>query len=154
MWWQENAWEKFALQNHLAIPASLADLAPVFRGQQPLPEPVTRQEFLANPSSVILNPNAVIPAEWITEAWHSNTQFRENLEYALSRSVSKVGSFALADDVLNLVAGFLVGPEIDAHYRTVARKSRRDPDEWKSEFSQAFPAFSPPKSKRPRSRRA
>src|SRR5262245_55683063 len=86
--WQAAAWEKFALANGLSIPSTIQEIAPLFRRQGP--PRLTRERFMTRPSESYLE-SPDVPADWVRDAWHADSAFRENLVYAVVRSVSKIG---------------------------------------------------------------
>jgi hypothetical protein len=97
----------------------------------------TREQFLADPSRFAFAEG--LQPEWIVEAFRSNEPFRENILYALSRSVCKGGDFSLASGWLELLAtGFSPG-EVVRLYTALRHRSERSEAEWHAEFEAAFP---------------
>jgi hypothetical protein len=99
---------------------------------------VTREAFLADPSRLVWQDG--VQPEWIAEAYRANEQFRENVLYALSRSVSKRGDFSLAAGWLQILSPALSETEAVKLYEEIRDRSQRFESEWRTEFEQAFPA--------------
>src|SRR5262245_55749615 len=98
---------------------------------------VTREAFFADPSRLVWQDG--VQPEWIAEAYRTNEQFRANIHYALSRSVSKGGDFSLADGWLQLLAPSLSSDEVVNLYEIIRDDSQRLEPEWRAEFEAAFP---------------
>jgi hypothetical protein len=65
-----------------------------FSEAEPMPEPakaVTREEFFARPNYWYYLGGALIPEEWIAEAWERVPEFRDNLSYEFEREARKMG---------------------------------------------------------------
>jgi hypothetical protein len=97
----------------------------------------TREQFLADPSRLAFCEG--LQPEWVTEAFHTNDQFRENILYALSRSVSKRGDFSLASGWMEMLATSFSPAEVVSLYTTIRDRARRGEAEWRAEFEAAFP---------------
>ena len=98
---------------------------------------MTKDDFLKDPSSLVLRMAEPVPADWIAAAW-SDGQFRENVTYALVRSVSKNGDFFIAGYWLEVLPTFLPVEEVVWLYERIRDHSRRLECEWRSEFERAF----------------
>jgi hypothetical protein len=97
----------------------------------------TREQFLADPSHLAFF-EALEPG-WIAEAFRTNEQFRENILYALSRSVSKGGDFTLASGSMEMLATSFSPAEVVSLYTTIRDRACRSEAEWRAEFEAAFP---------------
>lgn len=108
-------------------------------GAEVLREPgviVTRESFLAAPSRLVWQDG--IQPEWIVEAYRADDQFRENVRYSLSRSVSKRGDFSLAGGWLQILSPVLGAEEVAALYVAIRDESLRLEPEWRAEYVAAF----------------
>jgi hypothetical protein len=106
LWWQEKLWEDFCKVHSVDTAGTFVELARMFAHQPLRKQALTKETFLADPSRHWLSPDAVIDETWIGEAWE-NQQFRENLTYLLSRSLSKVGTLYLAGDLPTVLSRVL-----------------------------------------------
>jgi hypothetical protein len=98
---------------------------------------VTRAAFLADPSRLVWQDG--VQPEWIVEAYRADEQFRDNILYALSRSVSKRADFSLASGWLQILGLALSPDEVAALYGAIRDESARLELEWRPEFEAAFP---------------
>jgi hypothetical protein len=98
---------------------------------------MTKDEFLRDPSVLVLRMDERPPADWIAAAW-SNPQFRENVTHALVRSVSKNGDFCIADYWMEVLLIFLTAGEVVRLYERIRDESQRLESEWRPEFERAF----------------
>jgi hypothetical protein len=97
----------------------------------------TREQFLADPSRLAFSQG--LQPEWVADAFRTNEQFRENILYALSRSVSKGGDFNLASGWMEMLAISFSPAEVVSLYTTIRDRARRPEAEWRAEFESAFP---------------
>jgi hypothetical protein len=97
----------------------------------------TREEFLADPSRLAFSEG--LQPEWVVEAFRTNDQFRENILYALSRSVSKYGDFHLASGWMEVLATGFSPDEVRSLYAAIRDQARRGEADWRAEFEAAFP---------------
>jgi len=97
----------------------------------------TREQFLADPSRLAFSEG--VQPEWVVEAFRTNDQFRENILYALSRSVSKYGDFHLASGWMEMLATGFSPDEVRSLYAAIQERAGRDDAEWRAEFEAAFP---------------
>jgi hypothetical protein len=97
----------------------------------------TREQFLADPSRLAFSEGP--QPEWVVEAFRSNDLFRENILYALSRSVSKYGDFHLASGWMELLATAFSPDEVRSLYAAIRDQAGRGEAEWRAEFEAAFP---------------
>ena len=102
---------------------------------------MTKEEFLKDPSSLISKMDEPAPAEWIAAAW-GNPLFRNNVAYALVRSVSKNGDFFLVTYWLEILPTFLSAEQVVILYERIRDESGRLESEWRPEFERAFAAHS------------
>jgi hypothetical protein len=100
----------------------------------------TRDQFLADPSRLAFS-EGLQPA-WVVEAFRTNDLFRENILYALSRSVNKYGDFHLASGWMEMLATGFTPDEVPALYASIRDQSGRGEAEWRAEFEAAFPGSS------------
>jgi hypothetical protein len=100
---------------------------------------MTKEEFLKEPSALVLRMDEPAPADWIAAAW-SDAQFRTNVTYALVRGVSKNGDFFIASYWLEVLPTFLPAEEVVSLYEHIRDKSGRLELEWRPEFERAFAA--------------
>ncbi len=100
---------------------------------------MTKDEFLQNPSASILRSGESIPVDWVASAWQ-DTQFRQNVTFALTRSVCKNGDFVVAGYWLRTLPLFLSAADTIELYERIRDESGRDEAEWKPGFVRAFAA--------------
>jgi hypothetical protein len=100
----------------------------------------TREEFLEDPSRLVWTGN--IRSEWIVEAYRCNEQLRENVLYALSRSIRKYGDFHLASGWLEHFAPHFSQDEVIALYLEIRKRGMRSASAWRAEFENAVPGSS------------
>lgn len=137
-YWQEQLVQK-ARSAGIALPSSLRELAAVFPESCVVQVPISREEFLAEPMKYWLDPDVQVLPEW-REAAAAQPIVRENLYYALARSVSKTGTFDLAQECLELLTRTLSTEEAGELYGYVRDVSGRLEYEWRPDFERAFPA--------------
>jgi len=99
------------------------------------PDAGAKARFLADP---LRFDEMVPPPEWIAEGWRDEC-FRDAIVYVLARSVSKVGTFGLAGNWLQLVAQALSRPDAQDLYARIRDESERLEMEWRPLFETAFP---------------
>jgi hypothetical protein len=75
----------------------------------------------------------------VVEAWRIDA-FRDEVIYALCRSVSKNGTLQGASDWLGLLAAALPCPLAVELYAAIRDGTERSESEWQPEFERAFPA--------------
>ena len=100
---------------------------------------MTKDEFLKDPSSMVLKMDEPAPADWIAAAW-SDSQFRDNVTHELARSVSKNGDFFIASYWLEVLPVFLSTEQVVSLYERIRDESGRLEFEWRPEFERAFAA--------------
>src|SRR5438046_2816693 len=100
---------------------------------------LTKEEFLTDPVLNLRGDIEHVPTDWISEAWKQDG-FRVEAIEALARSVSKGGTFTLANSWLRLLSAALSSPDdVVALYEQIRNKSGRDEMEWREAFERAFP---------------
>jgi hypothetical protein len=104
---------------------------------------ISQKQFFSNPEAAILA-GSEVPAEWIQRAWEQHERFREDVVYYLARSVSKTGTFNLADAAwLKVLPDVLSAEDAAALYLDILEQSQRLEYEWRPAFLAAFPAAAP-----------
>ena len=98
---------------------------------------MTRDEFLQNPSASILRSGESVPVEWVASAWQG-AQFRQNVTFALTRSVCKNGDFVVAEYWLRTLPLFLSAADAVELYKYIRDESGRSEAEWRPGFMRAF----------------
>lgn len=98
---------------------------------------ITREEFLIDPIRLMWQHD--VQLEWIMEAYRTNKEFRNNVWYGLSRSVTKRGNFSLAGGWLQIFSSILEEDEVTTLYEAIRQGSQRLELEWRPEFVEAFP---------------
>ena len=103
-----------------------------------MPDPLTRERFLADPGRAWSSHEGPFPTDWLRDAWAS-TELRDEIVYELARSVSKTGGFALARQwVLDALPQFLNRDETAELYKQIREEAERDPHEWRPYFEVKF----------------
>jgi hypothetical protein len=100
---------------------------------------MTKEEFLKSPSTLVLQAEESVPADWIAEAW-DDQQFQANVTHAVVRSVSKNGDFFIASYWLEVLPTFLTEDQVVSLYKRIRDESGRKESEWRPEFERAFSA--------------
>ena len=100
---------------------------------------MTKGDFLNNPYRAICMHSEPIAVEWLAAAW-SSPDFRDEVIHELTRSISKVGSFNLANDYwLRTLPEFLTKDDVCQLYAAIRDESQRWECEWRALFEEAFP---------------
>ena len=87
---------------------------------------MTKDEFLKDPTASLLRLGGPAPPDWVAAAWQ-DSQFRQNVTFAMTRSVCKNGDFFVADFWLKTLPTFFSADqtvELYEHIRGLLRSSR------------------------------
>ena len=98
---------------------------------------MTKEEFLKDPTLMVLRLENPAPAEWIAAAW-SDVNFRENVTHALIRCVCKNGDFFVAGYWIEVLPAILSEREVITLFERIRDESGRLEAEWREEFTRVF----------------
>jgi hypothetical protein len=110
---------------------------------------LTRESFLADPNRLMWQDD--VRPEWVVEAYQTNAEFRDNLQYWIAREVRKTGSLGSGESWLEVLQPALSATEVAELYLQIRDLSQRLELEWRGEFEAVFPdhkaALPPPEPK-------
>ena len=98
---------------------------------------MTKDEFLKDPTASLFRLGGPAPSDWVAAAWH-DPQFRQNVTFAMTRSVCKNGDFVIADYWLKTLPTFFSADQTVELYEHIRDFSGRAEEEWRSGFVRAF----------------
>jgi hypothetical protein len=80
-----------------------------------------------------------VPSEWVSRAWETNQEFREECVGQFVRSLDKQGTFYLAEGYAELLQVALTREQVLQLHSDLCAQSGRNQMEWRLEFEQRFP---------------